>query len=289
MGNPANKEGRYDWVIDRLDFTSNSSGSAKRLALGAEPTAEDESGDVKTVSAVPKVVQKDRLTYAERQRLRIEAEKLDEKRTANIAMKSEKNRKAFVAELQEKRKLEELKVASRRQRIDEERAERREKAEMQKHINEERSKRYEENDKKREAKIDILIKQRKERDLANIQEIIHTAQVKSEATHKKLDDARQRKIQEEASQAAELVAKREAEKLIEDKRETKIEERNSRLKQAELEYLQYRKDQIELIKKEKHDREVKKEEYLREKAAQRAQQLREKHKRVEDWERLDDM
>merc|ERR1712217_625326 len=62
-----------------------------------------------------------------------------------------------------------------------------------------------------------------------------------------------------------------------------------RLKQAEVEYLQFRKDQIELIKKEKHDREVKKEEYLREKAAQRAQQLREKHKRVEDWERLDDL
>merc|ERR1712087_164682 len=135
----------------------------------------------------------------------------------------------------------------------------------------------------------ILIKQRKERDLANIQEIIHTAQVKSDATHKKLDDARQRKIQEEASQAAELVAKRDAEKQVEDKRETKIEERNARLKQAELEYLQYRKDQIELIKKEKQDREVKKEEYLREKAAQRAQQLREKHKKVEDWERLDDL
>merc|ERR1712190_181118 len=166
----------YDWVIDRLDFTSNSSGSAKRLALGAEPTAEDESGDVKTVSAVPKVVQKDRLTYAERQRLRIEAEKLEEKRAANIAMKSEKNRKAFVAELQEKRKLEELKVASRRQRIDEERAERREKAEMQKHLVEERSKRYEENDKKREAKIGLLESKRKERDVQTIQEIIHTAQ-----------------------------------------------------------------------------------------------------------------
>merc|ERR1712151_1062376 len=77
-----------------------------------------------------------RPTYAERTRLRVEAEKLEEKRAANIALKSEKNRKAFVAELQEKRKLEELKVASRRQRIDEERAERRERAEMQKRITE---------------------------------------------------------------------------------------------------------------------------------------------------------
>merc|ERR1712050_371978 len=40
---------------------------------------------------------------------------------------------------------------------------------------------------------------------------------------------------------------------------------------------------------EKKDRQTKKEEYLRDKAAQRAQQLREKHKKVEDWERLDDL
>merc|ERR1712050_251896 len=110
----------------------------------------------------PKAVPKDRLTYAERTRLRQEAEKLEEKRAVNIALKSEKNRRAFVAELQEKRKLEELKMTSRRQRIDEERAERREKAEMQKHINEERAKRYEENGKKRDVKIEALAKSRKE-------------------------------------------------------------------------------------------------------------------------------
>merc|ERR1712203_768829 len=62
-----------------------------------------------------------------------------------------------------------------------------------------------------------------------------------------------------------------------------------RLKQAEQEYLKFRQDQIDLIAKEKHDRQIKKEEYLREKAAQRAQQLRDKHKKVEDWERLDDL
>merc|ERR1712217_695784 len=231
--NPANKEGRYDWVIDRLDFTSNSSGSAKRLALGAEPTAEDESGDVKTVSAVPKVVQKDRLTYAERQRLRIEAEKLEKKRAANIAMKSEKNRKAFVAELQEKRKLEELKVASRRQRIDEERAERREKAEMQKHINEERQKRYEENDKKRDVHIASLENERQVRDLAMIKNIIDTANQKKEAMQKRLEEARQRKKDEEELLNKEMQAKKEVEQKLESQREAKIAERNERVKEAE--------------------------------------------------------
>merc|ERR1712032_1745679 len=139
-------------------------------------------------------------------------------------MGSEKNRRAFVAELQEKRKLEELKVSARRQRIDEERAERREKAEMQKHLVEERSKRYEENDKKRDAKISLLETNRKERDVQTIQEIIHTAQVKADATHKRLEEARQRKTEEEAAQAADQAQKKEAENQIEAKRRSKIEE-----------------------------------------------------------------
>merc|ERR1712217_815248 len=73
------------------------------------------------------------------------------------------------------------------------------------------------------------------------------------------------------------------------KRRGKIEERNKRVKEAELEYLQKRKEQIEQIAREKEERQVKKEEYLRDKAAQRAAQLRDKHKKVEEWERLDDL
>merc|ERR1712060_67679 len=97
----------------------------------------------------------------------------------------------FVAELQEKRKLEELKAQSRKQRIDEERAERREKAEMQKHINEERQKRYDENDAKREVHISTLETERKTRDLGMIRDIIDTANLKKEAMNKRLDEARE--------------------------------------------------------------------------------------------------
>merc|ERR1719247_4107888 len=129
---------------------------------------------------------KDRLTFAERTRLRHEAEKLEEKRAANISIKSDKNRKAFVAELQEKRKVEEMKASSRKQRIDEERAERREKAEMQKRITEERQKRYEENDKKREERIEALITERKARDLQNIREIIEAANQKRRTCERSL-------------------------------------------------------------------------------------------------------
>lgn len=286
--NPSDKEGRYDWVVDRLDFVSDSSGGAKRLTLANEPTVEDEAAESKTSGPAKTTVPKDRLTYAERTRLRAEAEKLEEKRAANIALKSEKNRKAFVAELQEKRKLEELKVASRRQRIDEERAERREKSEMEKRISEERQKRYEENDKKREVRISKLETDRKQRDMQEIRAIIEEAAQKKERLLAKLEDARMRKQDQEKKHAVEMAARRDAEDKINAKREQRIQERNDRLKTAEQEYLEFRKRQIEEIAQQRQAKEEKKQEHLRERATQRATQLRAKHEKIDAWERLDD-
>eukprot|EP00927_Polykrikos_kofoidii_P047665 TRINITY_DN41935_c0_g1_i1.p1 TRINITY_DN41935_c0_g1~~TRINITY_DN41935_c0_g1_i1.p1 ORF type:complete len:606 (+),score=193.47 TRINITY_DN41935_c0_g1_i1:94-1911(+) len=285
--NPANKDGRYEWVVDRLDFVTDSSGSAKRLTLASEPTLEDDGVDPKAGPAA-KPIPKDRLTFAERTRLRAEAEKLEEKRAANIALKSEKNRKAFVAELLEKRKLEELKAATRSQRIDEERAERRERAEMQKRSAEERQKRYEENEKKREERIRMLEAERKTRDLAAIREIIGQARETKERLQAKLEDARNRKLDEEKRYAAEMAAKREEQDALNAKRDAKIRERNERLKQAEREYLEFRTRQIENISNEKQLKEERKQAYIRERAAKRAAQLRAKHEKAEAWERLDD-
>jgi|Transcript_50843 hypothetical protein len=285
--NPQNKEGRYDWVVDRLDFATDSSGGAKKLALASAPTAETEGPNTKAGPAT-KVVPKDRLTFAERQRLRQEAEKLEEKRAASIALKSERNRKAFVAELQDKRKLEELKAASRRQRIDEERTERREKLEMQKRIEEERQKRYDENNKKREDRIDALVCERKSRDLAAIRKIIEAATEKKESLRKKLEDARNQKQEEVAASNAMAAAKKEAQMKVDQKREEAIAERNDRLKQAEREYLEFRGKMIEKISEEQREKDDRKREYLREKAAERAAQLKAKHEKLEAWERLED-
>merc|ERR1712232_563125 len=240
LSNPANKEKRYDWVVDRLDFASDSSAGCKRLTLASEPTAEDEGLDAKPGSSPPKPIPKDRLTYGERCRLRQEAEKLEEKRAANIALKSEKNRKAFVADLQERRKLEELRKSSRQTRIDEERAERRENAEMTKRIAEERQKRYDENDKKRAQKITALEAERKLRDMESIREIIEEARVKKERLAANLENARQRKLELEREHAADMQKKKEAEDRLNAKREQCIAERSERLRKAERDYLDLR-------------------------------------------------
>merc|ERR1719478_899904 len=122
-----NKDARYHWIIVRLDFASDGSGGRK-LVLGATPSPEEEE------IGVPSSLGTGRMTYAERQRLRYETERLDEKRAQNMAAKSDKARKAFLLELQERRKMEQLKAAARQKRIEEERAERREQAILEKRL-----------------------------------------------------------------------------------------------------------------------------------------------------------
>jgi hypothetical protein len=174
--NPAEKEARYAWVIDRLDLTTDG-GGGKRLVLRNEPTVEEEGQEAKP-SSPPKAVRRERISYSERMRLKREQETLDEKRASSIALKREKNRKAFVAELQQKRKLEELKIESRRQRIDEERAQRREKAAMEKHLQEERMRRFTENEKKRAGLISQREKDRHARELGQIKDIVESQKQK---------------------------------------------------------------------------------------------------------------
>merc|ERR1719456_516654 len=83
-------------------------------------------------------------------------------------------------------------------------------------------------------------------------------------------------------------AKKEAEAKLEKTRLENIADRNERLKQAEREYLEYRTKQIAKIKTENEEKNVKKQQYLREKAAERATQLKTKHEKLEAWERLED-
>lgn len=285
----ADKERRYDWVIDRLDAVPDSGGVLKHLVLLDEPTREDDGRLPASRSGVGQVaVQKDRLTYAERMRLKAEAEKLEEKREKNIALKSERNRKAFMMELREKRKLEELKLASRKQRIDEERAERRETAAAEKRILEEKTRRYSENDVKRDERIKILEAERKARDLTNIQDIIQTANAKKETKVKMIEEARQRKQTEEAQLQADIAAKQEVQHILNDRREQHIAQREERLRHRELEYLANREMQIQRLAQEQCDKEERKKAWIQDRAAHRAMQLRLKHEKIEAWERLDD-
>merc|ERR1719272_895041 len=104
LANPANREGRYEWVIDRLDFVSDGTGT-KRLSLASEPTPEDADG---TERAVAKKVPTDRMTYAERQRQRQDMERLEEKRAQMIAQKVPTDRMTYAERQKQRQEMEKL-------------------------------------------------------------------------------------------------------------------------------------------------------------------------------------
>mmetsp|Transcript_55325 Transcript_55325/g.161473 ORF Transcript_55325/g.161473 Transcript_55325/m.161473 type:complete len:624 (-) Transcript_55325:50-1921(-) len=291
LADPANKEGRYSWVVDRLDLVSEAGGANKRLTLSSEVTEAGQGSalpSARPTSSSRRAPSRDRLTYAERVKLREEAEKLEAKRASNAGHRHERNRKAFVAELNEKRKLEELKQTARRQRIEEDRAERRERAEMDKHIRKERARRYDENDRKRDERIGVLESERRVRDRAAIQDILDKAKASREAKHQRLEEARQQKREAEAAQTAEQAANREAQEQIAAKRDARIAERKERVKHAEKEYLEQRKYRMDELARERLHNEEKRKTYIRDKAAQRAAQLRSKHEAIQNWETLED-
>jgi len=160
---------------------------------------------------------------------------------------------------------------------------------MERHVNEEKQRRYEENDKKRDERIKALEEDRKKRDSAAIQDLVSTAAHKKAAMAKKLDEARQRKRGEEEAAHAEQARKKAEQDALQAKRDSNTQERDVRIKQNELEYLNLREKQIAHLGQEKVEKEARKQEYLREKAGQRAAQLREKHERIEAWEQSEDM
>jgi len=286
LANPAMRDLRYEWVVDRIDFVSDGTGGAKRLTLASEPTPEDIDGT--ELSKGSKKIPTTSMTYAERQKARQEVERLEEKRSQMIAQKAEKARKAFLAELQEKRRLEQLKAAARMQRIGEERNERREREAMQKRIKEEKNRRYEENDKKRQERVVQLESERHTRDLGRIMDIIQQDLQAKKALSMLLDEARERKREaDEARQVAELENKAKLVKL-DGRREDKISERLERQQNAKEMYLMDRQKTIDALARERQEKQERKATCLYEKAAERATQLKAKQEKAESWERMQD-
>jgi len=276
-----NRDARFHWVIVRLDFHSDGVGGRK-LILGAEPTPEDPE------IGVPSSLGTGRMTYAERQRLRFETERLDEKRAQNIAAKSDKARKAFLQELQDKRKMEQLKAAARQKRIEDERRERREHRALEKRAKEERQQRYKENDEKRNHAIQQVEADRAKRDDERIRGVIEEDRKRKKERKLFIEEAKQKKREEQetAKRIEQEQAARNA--ALESRREDKIQDRRNNYAARERLYLVNRQKAIDDISKQRQLKAERKAQYLYQKSAERAKRLKEEHERAAEWERLED-
>eukprot|EP00929_Paragymnodinium_shiwhaense_P029863 TRINITY_DN17037_c0_g1_i1.p1 TRINITY_DN17037_c0_g1~~TRINITY_DN17037_c0_g1_i1.p1 ORF type:complete len:639 (-),score=204.29 TRINITY_DN17037_c0_g1_i1:230-2146(-) len=123
--NPSNQDGRFSWVIKRLDFVQNSQGQ-KILCLAQEPTPEEDDDDLvaqekpKAQSVAPAAMG-GKVDPATRVKLLKELDTQDDHKLHVQLVKSEDARKRFISKLQSQRLLQIEKASQRLLKIDEER------------------------------------------------------------------------------------------------------------------------------------------------------------------------
>jgi len=163
--NPSNQDGRFHWVIERLDFIMNARGE-KMLCLAQEPTNDDEDifeeGDVKKQEGVAPP-QTGRIDAATRAKLLKELDTQDDNKLHSNLVRSEEARKRFLADLHSKRQLEQLKATQRLVKADEERETRLAKLDLIRQQQEKKAallKADEEAKKSTMAQLEVLMKQK---------------------------------------------------------------------------------------------------------------------------------
>lgn len=207
--NPAAQDGRFRWIIQRLDFVQDKRGQ-KVLCLSEEETAEFQE-DEELVDA-PVVKQSvapantgGKIDAGTRAKLLKELDTQDDAKLSMQMIKSEGARKRFVADLHAKRNLEQLKATQRLIKGDEDRADRLHKLEVIKEQQAAKAKAHEDAADARKstlAQLEILMKQK---EAQAIRRLIQEKDAADRGSGRERDAARQRRKMQERS-AAEVAA-----------------------------------------------------------------------------------
>ncbi|CAE8589626.1 unnamed protein product, partial [Polarella glacialis] len=228
--NPSNQDGRFHWIIERLDFVQDKRGQ-KVLCLGEEPTEDldDDKNLIEEVkpksSSVAPANAGGKIDAATRAKLLKELDTHDDAKLHAALVKSEGARKRFVSDLHAKRHLEQLKASQRLQKADEERESRLAKLEIikkQQQAKADAHKAAEEARKSTMAQLEVLMKQK---EAQAIRRLIQEKDAQDRGQGREKDAARQRRKMQERSAAE--VANIEAERAqqLAKKREEAVEKR----------------------------------------------------------------
>ncbi|CAD7969004.1 unnamed protein product [Amoebophrya sp. A25] len=121
--NPTNRDARYHWIIERLDFVValDSTTSGRKLCLAPEPTPEEEPQDKKKKKKDQEIGGGGggKLDAATRAKLIAELDTMDDHALYISLVKSEEARKQFLTALHAKRRLEQIKAGQRSHKLDE--------------------------------------------------------------------------------------------------------------------------------------------------------------------------
>ncbi|KAF4693086.1 hypothetical protein FOZ60_011870 [Perkinsus olseni] len=139
--NPNNTDARFHWVVERLDFiVQDYLGNKIDMAVEVDPRQERKSRQQD--GSIPTDSEGSKLDPALRQQLQKELLKMDDSSLHVNMMKSEGVRKQFLADVQSKRKLEQLKAEQRLVKLDEDRANRLAKMQLENKLMQQKALKY---------------------------------------------------------------------------------------------------------------------------------------------------
>mmetsp|Transcript_76200 Transcript_76200/g.199866 ORF Transcript_76200/g.199866 Transcript_76200/m.199866 type:complete len:628 (-) Transcript_76200:57-1940(-) len=238
--NPSNQDGRFHWVIERLDFVQDNRGQ-KVLCLAQEPTPEDDEDEedevqaaaAKKEAAASGPAPSGRIDAATRAKLLKELDVQDDQAVHVALVKSEGARKRFLADLHAKRALEQLKASQRLQKADEEREARLAKLDIIKSQQAEKAMKHLANEEARKSTMAQLETLMKQKEAQAIRRLIQEKDEQDRGQGREKDAARQRrKMQERSAQEVQAIENQRAQQLAR-KRDEQVVKRETLMVKAD--------------------------------------------------------
>jgi hypothetical protein len=286
--NPSNRDGRYHWVIERLDFVQDARGR-KVLCLAPEPTPEDLEDIPEQKPASKKTFHAGKIDAQLRQKLIGEMDTANDHANYVRLVRSEDARKRFLAELHSKRMLEQLKATQRMLKMDEERDARMAKLEYIKASTQAKAQKYRsENEMKTQttAQLDVLIKQK---DAEAIRRLMKDKEEQKHSAETQGEQNRQKRKARERSWKEQRDVEQEKMRLLEKKRNEAVKKREALVTKRCKEIARETREGIEAKRRIEMERLEKKEELLVKIEEEKAQARKAKREEQEMWEDLENV
>jgi len=237
--NPNNRDGRYHWIIERLDFVLvDLRDNTKTLTLALEKTPETTAPKVKPKQKTGETSQLDAELRA---KLVHELQTYDTLALQHELVKSEGARHTFLRELFAKRRIEQLKALQRQVKVDEDREERRTKLQMNKQLLEEKALKFKQEQEARSKTLASIEAMMRQKDLAAVRKLREKKLEEEEQKQVRIAKARRKKMEGRMNMAKQREAAAAKYRETEDLRKHEIEKRNDDIHKVTLKLLEERR------------------------------------------------
>jgi hypothetical protein len=284
--NPNNRDGRFHWIVKRLDFVLSELDGQKELTLAPEETPDD----VET-KAKPKAKEQmvGSIDAELRAKLLRELETYDTEGLQLELVKSEDARHRFLQELHAKRRIEQLKAQQRIIKVDEEREERLQQLREGRVLRDEKALRYKEEQEVRSQTIASLEKMMKQKGMAAVRKLREDKLAEEEAKETRIAQAKHKKMTGQMSLAKQREAATARFKETEDLRKQEIDKRKEEVFAVTMQICEARRRRM--------DEEIRVKKVLEEKRAEHLVHLEDQmerrragaSKKTEDWAMIEDV